>query len=663
MTEELEKWRQALHDSATQAIEMGWNVIPLSIDSKKPLIEWKEYQTKEVTHELVEHWFRDGVGGNHLFNLAVLTGAVSGIVVVDCDNQEAVKYAERHNLTSPFVVETTRGKHFYFKHPGKGQQFRNKVGGVGRDWPAIDGLDFRGDGGYAVFPCSIKVKDKSIQHVYTWNIPDAFDLGDIDDYVWHGVADQAILPSEEEFSFGSLNLENVKAFNPEDSLPVWEQIKMRVAHLGRKLMTGDGTDAVMIRYCGQKVRQGLTGENLLRSVYEFHDEFFDSSDYSLEETEEWIKSKVESAIYMDRRNWPDDYDASGERKKPEAKVESKPMAKLQPVYSGDVDRLIDSLGSIDYWADPIIPAETITQVVGYNGHGKSYFLMALLTSMSAARPEFGPYDTPKPPKVLYLDYDNPARTVLYRMRSFNRMLGDTGSNLAMWSPALISPENGGEMNLGTEQGFRLLGDWLEEIKPNIVVIDTIRNAFGGLEEASASEWFKVNHVARSIRTRYKASVVMVHHRNKPGENGLGREAGSTAQLTDIDTQVMVTQVMRTKQSAKEKAGLFDGDLSVYDMQGRESTPWAYLERQLDVDSRIKMVSQISFGKVRNQTEMHQTHYIGWAERLIDGSSYVVSTVSPLQKARYLHIEKGMTLEKIARTLSVPLHEVSKWLSP
>jgi len=663
MSEELEKWREALYDSATEAVEMGWNVIPLSIDSKKPLIEWKKYQTQEVTHEDLEHWFRDGVGGNRFFNLAVVTGAISGIVVVDCDNDEAVKYAERHHLTSPFVVETTRGKHYYFKHPRKGQQFRNKVGGTGRDWPAIEGLDFRGDGGYVVFPCSIKVKDQAIQHVYTWKIPDTFDLSDIDEYPWNGLADVVEMPSEEQFSFGSLNLENVKAYNPEDSLPVWDQIKIRVAHLGRKLSTGDGTDAVMIRYCGQKVRQGFTGENLWQAVCEFHDEFFDSSNYSIEETEAWLKSKVESAIYMDQRNWPEDYDSDGNRKESQDTKNDEPLKRLQPIYSGDVDRLIDSLGDIDYWADPIIPAETITQVVGYNGHGKSYFLMALLSSMAASRPEFGPYDTPKPPKIFYLDYDNPARTVLYRMRGFNRMLGDSRDNLALWSPSLISQENGGDMNLATEAGFRLLGQWLDEIKPNIVVIDTVRNAFGGLEEASASEWFKVNFVARSIRTKYKASVVLVHHRNKPGESGLGREAGSTAQLTDIDTQVMVTQVMRDKHGAKQKAGLFDGDLSVFDMQGRESSPWAYLEKQLDTDSRIKMVSQISYGKVRSQTEMHQTHYIGWAERLLDGSSYVVSTVSPLQKARYLHIEKGMTLEKISRTLSVPLHEVSRWLSP
>jgi hypothetical protein len=240
------------------------------------------------------------------------------------------------------------------------------------------------------------------------------------------------------------------------------------------------------------------------------------------------------------------------------------------------------------------------------------------------------------------------------------MFGDCGTNFNLWSPTLISSENGGEMNLATEEGFRLLGEWLEVVEPDVVVIDTVRNAFGGMEEASASEWFKVNHVAKSIRTKFKASVVLVHHRNKPGEHGLGREAGSTAQLTDIDTQIMVTQVLREKQEAKSKAGLLDGDLTIYDLNGKEWTPFGYLEQRLEPDSRLKMVSQISFGKVRMQTEMHKTHYIGWAERLLDGSQYVVSTASPKQKAMY-YANQGMSAEDVSRQLSLPVYEVRQWL--
>lgn len=659
------EWFEELYDAAINAVESGWNIIPISIASKKPLIKWVDYQTKAVTREEVEEWFELGVpleSGQRVkpFNIGLITGAISGVVVLDCDNQAAVDFAIKSNLTTPFSAKTARGRHYYFKHPGHGQRFANKVGGVGRDWPDLEGLDFRGDGGYVLMPPSIKYKDGAIQSRYEWEIGVGLDWDDIDGYLWRGAPSEVDAPIEGEFSFGSLSLAGVKIHNPDEAMPVWDQTKMRVAHLGRKLSTGDGTDSLMMKFCGQKVRQGVYGDDLVAVVLQYHNEFFDEAGYTKQQTEDWLKDKIRSAVEMDRRNYPEDYESDGSRKRKSEKEKQQRLGRLRPVFGSDVNRLLDSLGDTAYWADPLIPAETITQVVGYNGHGKSFFLSALLASMASGRPEFGPYDTGKPCKIFYLDYDNPSRTVLHRLSGFNKMFGDTGERFALWSPTLINSEDGGDMNLATEAGFSLLGEWLEVVKPDIVVIDTVRNAFGGMEEASASEWFKVNHVAKTIRTAFKASVVLVHHRNKPGEHGLGREAGSTAQLTDIDTQIMVTQVLRDKHEARAKAGLLDGDLSVHDINGREWTPFGYLEQRLQPDSRLKMVTQVSFGKVRMQTEMHKTHYIGWAEALADGQQYIVSTSSPMQKARYF-ANQGLSVEEVSRRLSLPVFEVRRWL--
>lgn len=663
MTEETKKWRDALYNASVEAIERGWCIIPLSLQSKKPLISWKKYQTEPTTLEEVEEWFDKGVrtdSGNvvSMFNIALVTGSISGVIVLDCDNEKAVEYAEKNNLTSPYIVYTARGRHYYFAHPLHGQKFANNVGGVTRNWPDLEGLDLRGDGGYVVMPPSIKIKDGTVVHNYYMEVGYGLGLDDLEDYVWKGAPDQVAAPQVGEFKFGNLNLTNVKVAQVEDALPVYEQVKRRVAHLGHKLKEGDGTDVWMLRFIGQKVRQGLTEDDLFMSVAKFHDEFFDPTGFTQDQTENWIQQKIRSVVDMDRRQYPEDYDAKG-RRVIKAKAAPK-LGRLVPIRGSDVDRLIDTLGETNYWADPVIPSETITQVVGYNGHGKSFFLQGMLVSLASGNEAFGPFGI-RPAKVLYLDYDNPSRTVLYRFRNFINMFGDCGDNFNMWSPSLISADDGGEMNLGTEQGFQLLGDWLEVVKPDIVVIDTVRNAFGGLEEANAAEWFKVNHVAKSIRTKFKASVVLVHHRNKPGEGGLGREAGSTAQLTDIDTQVMVTQVFRDKQVAKTKAGLHDGDLSVTAFNGTDYSATTFLENQLEADSRLKMVQQISFGKVRTQTELHRTYYIGWAERLADGSEYLVHTPSPKQQAVWLNIHKGMAPDDVSRKLSIPRYEVEAWL--
>ena len=123
---------------------------------------------------------------------------------------------------------------------------------------------------------------------------------------------------------------------------------------------------------------------------------------------------------------------------------------------------------------------------------------------------------------------------------------------------------------------------------------------------------------------------------------------------------MVTQVFQKKGDAKAKAGLFDTELEVVDSAGKVWTPFGFLEQRLKPDSRIRMVSQISFGKVRQTTELHQTHYIGWAESLLDGSQYVVSTSSMRQKAAY-YSGQGMSVEDISRKLSIPTYEVKRWV--
>jgi hypothetical protein len=657
-----------LYNEAINALERGWTIIPLSASNKKPLAEWKEYQTRSTTSEEVEDWFENGAPTSsgtrvELFNLALVTGAISGVIVLDCDNTEAEAYVKKKGLTTPIAVKTTRGHHYYFAHPMQGKRFANKVGGTAREWVDVQGLDLRGDGGYVVMPPSIKLNEKKdATHQYTWEIAEHHSFDDLSDYVWQGTPTD-IVDADQVFSFDTLNLSEISIATVEQSLSVSEQTENRVAILGRKLKDGDGTDGWMVRFCGQMVRKGVVGDNLIQSVTNYYQQFFDPQNYGPKEIQDWLQQKMQSAQGMDRRNYPDDYDEGGVRKDKNAalkETEIVPRSRLVPIYAQAVDGLIANLMDEPFWVDPLIPEATITQVVGFNGHGKSYFMSAMLTSLAAGNQSFGPYEMGKAAKVFYLDYDNPRRTALRRMKEFNTTFGYTNDHFALWSPTLISPEDGGDMDLMSQTGFNLLGEWLDVVNPDVLIIDTIRNAFRGLEEASPTEWAKVNFVAKTVRNK-GVSVVLVHHRNKPGEGGLGREAGSTAQLTDIDTQVFVTQVYQDKNDVKAKAGLYDEDLYVHTSDGREFTPYRYLEAQAGNDSRIMMVTQISFGKVRQQTELHQTHYIGWCENLLSGEKFIVSTKSKKQQAIHMSLAQGLNASEISRQMRVPQYEVRRWL--
>ena len=88
-------------------------------------------------------------------NVGIVTGAASGIVVVDVDKPELIDTLGL--LPSTPTVRTGKGLHLYFKHPGR--PVANKVG-------LLSGVDLRGDGGYVVAPPSIHPNGAS----YEWNV-------------------------------------------------------------------------------------------------------------------------------------------------------------------------------------------------------------------------------------------------------------------------------------------------------------------------------------------------------------------------------------------------------------------------------------------------------------------------------------------------------------
>lgn len=152
--------RPALLAQALRYASLGLCVIPLRrpewdsegklkrdergalIDGKKPSVSWRPYEKRHPTADEIRTWFRKA--GR---NLAIVTGAISGVVVVDADSPEAVGWVDENLPQTPMRTRTSRGVHYFFKHPG----------GVIPNGVKLHGmpLDVRGDGGYVVAPGSL----------------------------------------------------------------------------------------------------------------------------------------------------------------------------------------------------------------------------------------------------------------------------------------------------------------------------------------------------------------------------------------------------------------------------------------------------------------------------------------------------------------------------
>lgn len=103
---------------------------------------FKEAGTDAAT---IERWWRMWPDAN----VGIATGAESGVVVLDVDDMIAVRYLEAIHgpLQETATVATSRGKHFYFAHPGG--HIRTTIGEIRAK------VDTRADGGYVVAPPSL----------------------------------------------------------------------------------------------------------------------------------------------------------------------------------------------------------------------------------------------------------------------------------------------------------------------------------------------------------------------------------------------------------------------------------------------------------------------------------------------------------------------------
>lgn len=135
----------------------GWPVFPCKPGTKVPAIAGGCHSAFTDPEKITRTW---GWDKEKHPNIAIATGELSGILVVDLDNKKPDENGHEqfsalchelgvqpHEIDTYFVDTPTGGRHLYFEHPGFGFYIGNRT----RIRP---GIDLRGDGGYVVAPPS-----------------------------------------------------------------------------------------------------------------------------------------------------------------------------------------------------------------------------------------------------------------------------------------------------------------------------------------------------------------------------------------------------------------------------------------------------------------------------------------------------------------------------
>lgn len=177
---------------AAEYVDRGWCVIPLH--GKRPALpSWKEYQEHRPTLRQVREWFGDK---SCQFNIGIVTGRVSDLVVVDCDTPADAEFWMANYPASPLMVATGGGgMHFYYR--GSSEVVRNRAGVLGRR------IDVRGEGGLVAAPPSLHpVTGKA----YTWSQFPHISLDDVPEFQadWMGRSVPSPSPDESSWTTASL---------------------------------------------------------------------------------------------------------------------------------------------------------------------------------------------------------------------------------------------------------------------------------------------------------------------------------------------------------------------------------------------------------------------------------------------------------------------------
>lgn len=130
-----------------------WSFIALPLKAKATVNKWTHLQTALPTKEEIVSW------GQHEQNIAVITGSLSGVCVLDVDEFTPEVNDLISKLPPTWTVETgTGGLHYYFKYP-RDKELRNFT-------KKMPGLDFRGEGGYVITAGSIHPNGNLYKWVY-----------------------------------------------------------------------------------------------------------------------------------------------------------------------------------------------------------------------------------------------------------------------------------------------------------------------------------------------------------------------------------------------------------------------------------------------------------------------------------------------------------------
>jgi hypothetical protein len=479
---------------------------------------WGQFQERLATDaELV-----DMFGGSTPVNVGIITGAISGLVVVDADSPAAEAWVTDNLPRTPLQVRTGRGRQFYYAHPL--QPVRNKVRAKAPDGTSLD-LDLRADGGYVLAPGSQHASGATYQRLGDWVSPDDLPVFDPE---W-------IDPPPAATAQDATTTTNAPAPRVD--------VHTDADHLRRRLaaymatvepaVEGQGGDAHTYRVCCRLVRGfNLTIDEAIDALHEWNATC----------APPWSDRELRTKLANAQRYGDEPVGARLEQGRvvpfavtaPAPVVNKAPAENLAPRRQSSPTGLV-SIGDFleqddpaaDYLVDNIIARGTVNLIVSKPKVGKSVLARAMCVAITQGRPEFLGYAV-KPGTCWYLALEGRAQD----HRAHFRQLGARSTD-----PLRIY------CGRAPQKAIDQVRAWAEHEVPDVIVVDTLQRFVQATDSDNYAEMSNLFDPIIGLSRDLGCALVFLHHARKMADGALTLDAvhGSVAISGSVDNTILLAR--------------------------------------------------------------------------------------------------------------------------
>jgi len=442
----------SVRDEALRYLKMGWSVIPLQPRSKLPSGPWADRQTKLMHPSEVANAFESQA------NIGIVTGRVSGLVVIDIDpgrGGNADEILQRYP-TGRVVRTGGGGSHLYYRYPTSGH--------VGNMVDALPGVDVRGDGGQVVAPPSMHSSGSR--------------------YVWVQEGPLAEYP----VGFGKKEAKTTKAVGKEG----WA---LSLLESGAPEGTRDDSTA---KLSGLLARHEVPEEIAIRLLRSWNKA---QNKDPLSEGD--IDKTVRSVYRTDNR-----------RRVVEGSSDDFKLISFEEFMAKNMKE--DMQWLVEEW----VPDNTILFVVAAPESWKTWITFDLAMSVATGQSFLGKYPVHRQGPVIIIQQEDYAGQTAQRLSviAYGRLRFDSpsmdGDSLVVPSlpsiPIHIHPDR--KLRFDNPDSVEALRRAIEVVKPALVIIDPLYSV--GNTDNFMAELAGQMGPLKDFRDRYKVSFALVHHAKK-----------------------------------------------------------------------------------------------------------------------------------------------------